>query len=132
MLRWLTALALLMHGAGHIAFFFAAWTPIDMGFGDSPWLLPGGFTVDSVMGKAAGLLWLAAMLGFVGAALGLIGRRDWWPRLAVAAAVISLVVLLPWWSVIDPSTRMWALLADMAVIAAFGPPWRVRVVEALG
>jgi hypothetical protein len=131
MLRWLIALALLMHGVGHITFFLAAWTQVPMGYAANPWLLPGEFMVDSAVGKAFGLLWLLAMVGFVGAALGLIGRQPWWPSLAVASAAVSLVVLLPWWNTVDPSTRTWALLADLVVIVAFAFPWRDRVIASL-
>lgn len=131
MLRWLIALALLMHGVGHITFFLAAWTEVPMGYAATPWLLPGSFTVSSAVGKAFGLLWLLAMVGFVGAALGLVARQPWWPTLAVASAVVSLVVLLPWWNTVDPGTRMWALLADLAVIVAFAFPWREQLVAAL-
>ena len=132
MIRWLIGIAMLMHGVGHIVFFLEAFTPSPMGFSDAPWLLPGAFTVTSPVGKAFALLWLVAMLGFTGAAIGLFARREWWPTLTVAAAVISLVVLLPWWNTITPSSRVWVLLADVVVIVAFGMPWRQQVIDSLG
>lgn len=132
MIRWLIAIAMLMHGVGHIMFFLEAFTGSPMGFSTAPWLLPGGFTVDSPVGKAFALLWLLAMLGFMAAAIGLVARQEWWPALAVAAAVVSLVVLLPWWNTITPSSRMWVLLADVVVIVAFGLPWKDQVINALG
>ena len=132
MIRWLIAIAMLMHGVGHIVFVMAAFTETPMEFSTAPWLLPGAFTVDSPVGKAFALLWLLAMLGFMVAAVGLILRKEWWPSLAVAAAVVSLVVLLPWWNTITPSSRVWVLLADVVVIAAFGMPWKDQVVKALG
>jgi hypothetical protein len=45
-------------------------------------------------------LFLAAFIGFIGAALGLLGvlvPHQWWRTLAVAAAVISLVALALFW-----------------------------------
>lgn len=132
MIRWLIAIAMLMHGVGHIVFVLAAFTETPMEFSTAPWLLPGAFTVDSPVGKAFALLWLLAMLGFMVAAVGLILRKEWWPSLAVAAAVVSLVVLLPWWNTITPSSRVWVLLADVVVIAAFGMPWKDKVVQSLG
>jgi len=132
MIRWLIAIAMLMHGVGHIVFVMAAFTETPMEFSTAPWLLPGAFTVDSPVGKAFALLWLLAMLGFMVAAVGLILRKEWWPALVVAAAVVSLVVLLPWWNTITPSSRVWVLLADVVVIAAFGMPWKDQVVKALG
>lgn len=132
MMRWLIVLAMLMHGVGHIVFFLEAFTGSPMGFTDAPWLLPGAFTVGSPVGKAFALLWLLAMLGFVAAAIGLLTRQVWWPALAVASAVISLFVLLPWWNTIAPSSRVWVLLADLVIIAAFGLPWKERAIESLG
>jgi hypothetical protein len=132
MIRWLIAIAMLMHGAGHIVFFLESFTDSPMGFSAGTWLLPGAFTVDSPVGKAFALLWLLAMLGFMAAAVGLITRQEWWPALAVAAAVVSLVVLLAWWSVIPSSSRVWVLLADLVVIAAFGMPWKDQVISSLG
>jgi hypothetical protein len=132
MIRWLIVIAMLMHGVGHIMFFLESFTEQEMGFGVGPWLLPGGFTADSPVGSAFALLWLLAMLGFMAAAIGLLLRQSWWPALAVAAAAISLVVLLPWWNVITPSSRVWVLLADLVIIAAFGLPWKAQVIEALG
>jgi hypothetical protein len=132
MIRWLIAIAMLMHGVGHITFFLQAFTGSPMGFSTAPWLLPDGFTVDSPVGKAFALLWLLAMLGFMAAAVGLVTRQEWWPALAVAAAVVSLVVLIPWWNVVVPSSRVWVLLADVVVIVAFGLPWKDQVINALG
>ena len=132
MIRWLIVIAMLMHGVGHMVFFLEAFIGSPMGFADAPWLLPGAFTVTSAVGKAFALLWLLAMLGFLIAAIGLLTRRSWWPALAVASAVISLVVLLPWWNTITPSSRVWVLLADLVIIAAFGLPWKQQVIESLG
>jgi hypothetical protein len=132
MIRWLIAIAMLMHGFGHIVFFLEAFTGAPMGFDPAPWLLGGGFTVDSPVGKAFALLWLLAMLGFMLAAVGLVTRQPWWPALAVAAAVVSLVVLLPWWNTVTPSSRVWILLADLVVIFAFGMPWKDQVIKSLG
>lgn len=131
MLKWIIVLALLMHGVGHITFFFAAFTPVSMDFAPNPWILPGAFTVDSPVGKAFAVLWLVAMIGFVAAALGLASNQSWWPPVAVAASVISLVVILPWWNTINPGTRFWASAADVVVIVAFAFPWRTQVVAAL-
>lgn len=131
MIRWLIVIAMLMHGVGHLMFVLHSFVGADVGFTADPWLLPGGFMADSAVGKAFALLWLVAMLGFVFAAVGLALRQPWWAALAVAAAVISLVVLLPWWNTVTPSSRVWALLADAAVILAFGLPWRDQVIDAL-
>jgi hypothetical protein len=131
MIKWLVALALLMHGIGHIVFYFASFTPIDMGFTQAPWIFPGDVTLTSPLGKACALLWLVAMIGFVASAIGLVTAQPWWATLAVVSSVISIVVIIPWWNTINDSTRVWALLADVVIIVAFGFPWRERVIEAL-
>jgi hypothetical protein len=46
------------------------------------------------------VLYLAGLVGFLGAALALLGwgvPHDWWRTLAVASSVISLVALLLYW-----------------------------------
>jgi hypothetical protein len=132
MIRWLIIIAMLMHGVGHMTFVLEAFDVSPMGFSNQPWLLPGVFTIASPVGKGFALLWLLAMLGFIGAAIGMLARQPWWPPLAVIAATISLVVLLPWWNAIAPSSRVWVLLADLVIIAAFGMPWKEQVIASLG
>jgi hypothetical protein len=63
------------------------------------WLLTGllGDTVSRVL---CAVLYLAGLVGFLGAALALLGwgvPHDWWRTLAVASSVISLVALLLYW-----------------------------------
>ena len=131
MLRNLVAVVLIAHGLGHTMGFLAAWTNVPVGFTEQPWLLPGDFAIDSAVGRAFGLLWLVAMVGTVGAGMGLIGRQPGWPQLAVAASVISLVAILPWWGTVTPGSRLWAALFDVAVIVALAFPWGERVAAAL-
>lgn len=95
LLRYIIAMVLIGHGIGHVMGFLEAWTTVSVGFSNQPWLLSSGITIDSPVGRAFGLLWLVAMIGFVGAGLGLLFHQAWWQPLAIAAAVISLVVILP-------------------------------------
>ena len=85
MIRWLIAIAMLLHGVRHSVFVLAAFAESPMELSAAAWLLPGAFTVDSPVGKAFARLWLLAMLGFMVAAVGLILSKEWWPALAVAA-----------------------------------------------
>ncbi len=120
MWRLIFALPLLVHGLAHLSGFLAAYTAGELGFRPQAWLLSGGVTIHSPTGKAFGLLWLLAMLGFVGAALGVFFQQAWWPALALAAAAVSLVVIVPWWNTIPPGARVgaafdvliWLLLAS--------------------
>jgi hypothetical protein len=49
----------------------------------------------------------------------------------MAAAVISLAVIAPWWNTINPSSRVWASLVDLAVIVALAFPWSTQVTTML-
>jgi hypothetical protein len=132
LLRWGLAGVLVLHGIGHAMFAFTAWTDTPMGFTDSPWLLPGGMTATSLAGQISAALWLIALIFFLLAAVGIVRSAGWWPRLALAAAVMSLVVLVLWWNTITPDSRLWALLVDLAILIALAGPWRSTVIAAIG
>lgn len=122
-LRWVTILVLLAHGVGHILGFLATWVGTPVGFGDQPWVLSTNVTINSSVGRAFGLLWLMALLAFLGAVLALQGHQDWWRTLAIIAAFISLVAILPWWNTVSAGVRTGAVLADILVIAFLLPAW---------
>lgn len=130
-LRLIVAIILVMHGLGHVMGFSAAWTPAKMGLSDRPWIFSPGITIDTPVGQAFGLLWLVAMVGFVASGLGLLFSQGWWPQLAIASAVVSLVAVLPWWETVPPGARYGAVLADLLVLALLLGPWSERVLRAL-
>lgn len=131
MLKYIIALVLIVHGMGHVMGFIESWTKISVGFSEQPWLLSGGVTMESPVGRAFGLLWLVAMIGFVGAGLGLLFYQEWWPPLAVVAAVISLVAIIPWWKTVTPGSGVGATLVDLLVLVALLLPWGDRIVQAI-
>lgn len=131
-LRWVVIIVLLAHGIGHIMGFLAAWTTVPMGFTDRPWLFSDTITVESAVGRAFGLLWLVAMIAFLGAAFGLIGHQVWWRPLLIAAAVISLAAILPWWNTVTAGPRFGAVLVDLAILIALLPPWGLQIEQAIG
>ena len=132
MWKYVVAIILLAHGIGHIMPFLAAWTPkMNPGFSGSSWLLSGNMSVTSPVGLAFGLLGLVALLGFVGGALGLLLHQGWWPQMTMAAAVISLVTILPWTSVWPTGSMIGAVLVDLAVLVTLAPPWGQQVTHAL-
>ena len=47
--------------------------------------------------RLLGILWLAAAIGFVAAALGLAMEQPWWYTLAVVAATLSLIISVANW-----------------------------------
>ncbi|UCH10630.1 MAG: hypothetical protein JSU61_01675 [Fidelibacterota bacterium] len=132
MIRFVFAIPLIAHGLAHISGFIASWTPASAGYPiDRPWLLSADITLTSPVGKAFGLLWLVAALGLAGSGLGLIFRQEWWPNLATMAAVISLVVIVPWWRTVP--TGAWVGAAfDMLVIILLTTPLKARILDLVG
>jgi hypothetical protein len=54
----------------------------------------------------------------------------WWPTLAIAAAGVSLVAIVPWMRVVPPGAWAGALL-DLLDLVALLPPWSDQIVAAL-
>lgn len=125
--KYIVALALLGHGVGHSLGFLAAWTELPMGFRDHSWVFGGDVKIETGIGRGFGILWLAALAGFIGAALGLLLRQQWWGGLAVAASVLSLLAILPWWNTVTPGPRFWALLVDVVVLLGLLGPWKEEI-----
>jgi MFS superfamily sulfate permease-like transporter len=68
------------------------------------------------------------MVGFVGAGIGILTGEDGWRALALGAAVISLLVILPWWNAVTPGSRVGAVLVDVVtLIVVLG--WGNRIAE---
>jgi hypothetical protein len=128
MWRFIFAVPLLMHGLAHISGFLASWTSIDLGYASKPWVFSQSIHLYSLTGRVFGLLWLVAMLGLVVSAFGLVFRQDWWLPLAVAASVISLVVILPWWNTV-PSGAKFGAFFDLLVIAALLSPLQGKLLQ---
>ena len=93
MWRMLIALFLLAHGAMHAGVWATPWTegmPFDPGHS---WLLDAFGLGDSAARPLSIGLAMVAMLGFMGAGVGLFVQQDWWRPLAVGAAAVSLVLI---------------------------------------
>ena len=132
MLRWAVILVLLLHGVGHIMGFLAAWTTIPVGFTSSSWMLSNNVTVQSAVGRAFGILWLVALVAFLGATFGLVTHQAWWRTMAVTAAFISLVAIVPWWNTVTPGSRMGAFVVDLVLIVGLLPAWGEQIAQRLG
>jgi hypothetical protein len=130
MLKYLVVFLFIMHGVAHITGLLGFWTSGAQAFGDRAWLFSKEIRANSSMGRAFGLLWLVALIGFVGTALGLLFGQAWWPTLAVVAAAVSLVAIVPWIKAVPPGAWGGALL-DVVVLITLVSPWAERVVEAL-
>ena len=130
-LKYLLAFLLVMHGLAHVTGLVGAFSSGEQAFEDKPWIFSQGVTARGPVGKAWALLWLLAALGLAGAGLGLALGWSGWPTLAVVAAVLSLVAIVPWLRVVPPGAWAGALL-DLLIVVALLPPWAARIVEFLG
>lgn len=121
MWRFLLAIPLFLHGLAHLSGFLASWTRGDFGYTTKPWLLSPGVHLDSGAGRFFGLLWLIAMLGLVGSAVGLAFHQGWWSWLAVASAVVSLVVIVPWWNTVPAGAKVGAFFDLLVLVVLLSP-----------
>jgi len=126
--QYLALLVILGHGIGHLIGVLASWTSIDVGFKDAAWLFPGGHKMKSAIGRAWGLLWIVAMVFFVGSALGILLDEEWWRFLAVIGSVVSLVAILPWWKSVIGGVKAGAVL-DIAIILVLLLPWGKEITD---
>lgn len=114
-LEYLAALVLIGHGLGHLIGFMDSWTSIDVGFTDKPWIFGGKYMMDSDLGKAFGLLWLVAMVLFIGSAAGILSGETWWRIFAIMGSIVSLVGIIPWWNTVLLGVKAGAAL-DVAIL----------------
>jgi hypothetical protein len=64
---------------------------------------------------------LAAALGFIGSALGIVFRQGWWPPIAMVSASISLLVIVPWWQTVPPGARFGAFFDLVMLVMLLSP-----------
>ena len=131
-IKYAVILALLFHGAGHAMGFLAAWTKVPMGFVDRPWVFGGDVKIDTPVGRVFGLIWLAALVGFIAAGIGALTGQEWWTAAAKWSSVISIVAIVPWWNTVTPTARLWPIIVDVLVLGALLGPWRDRIAGLMG
>jgi hypothetical protein len=128
MWRFLLAAPLFMHGLAHVSGFLASWTRGDFGYTSRPWLISPNVHLNSGAGRIFGLLWLIAMAGLIASALGLVFHQDWWQWSAVSSAVISLLVIVPWWNTIPAGAKFGAVF-DLFVLIVLLSPLQARLLD---
>ncbi len=131
------AIFLAGHGIGHIMGFIETWTGwqpfADPSFNESPWIFSNGIFIHSAVGKVFGLFWLAAMIGFFAAAIGLVAKQSWWSTVAIIASILSLLAVIPWWNTFTPGimSKQSAVVADIIILLALLGPWKDVVLARL-
>jgi hypothetical protein len=108
-LRAIIAFVFAFHGVGHAMGILPALGVVNVEGSDQGWLKnwsSRSWLLTDILGDTASrvlcaILYGAALVGFIAAALALLGwgiPHDWWRTLAVVSAIISLVGLLLYWN----------------------------------
>jgi hypothetical protein len=66
----------------------------------------------------ATVLWSAVIVLFVAGVGGFLGATDWWRPVTIAAAGLSILGTVTFWGGFASSSAIFALIADVAVLAA--------------
>jgi hypothetical protein len=98
MVKYILVALLALHGIVHGFGFGATWRIGPAGtVSATPSLIPG-VAPDGTLAHVLGIIWLIALLAFVGAAFGLLTDGAWWRIAAAVAAVVSLALCIAWWN----------------------------------
>jgi hypothetical protein len=98
MVKYALVALLALHGIIHEFGFGATWRIGPAGtVSATPSLIPG-LAPDGALAHVLGIIWLIALLAFLGAAFGLLTDGTWWRVATAAAAVVSLALCVAWWS----------------------------------
>lgn len=124
--RIILGVPLMAHGLAHLSGFLAAWTSADLDFSTRSMLLSSEISLYSTVGKLFGLLWLLAAALLASSGVGLLWQRSWGAPLALAAALISLAVIIPWWNIVPPGAKVGAAF-DLLVIVVLLSPLKAAV-----
>ena len=108
-LRAIIAFVFAFHGIGHAMGIIPALGVVDTANSSQGWMKnwsSRSWLLTNLLGESVSrvlciLLYGVALLGFLGAALALLGwglPHEWWRTLAVFSAVVSLLALLLFWN----------------------------------
>lgn len=120
--RFVIAGILVIHGLIHVLGVVTNWEIAEVDELGASTL----FDVEPGGGPALvlGLLWLVAALGFVAAGVGLAARARWTRTVAAAAAAVSLVVTVMWWSDAWIGAVVSAVVCAVVLAAVLAGPGR--------
>lgn len=127
MIRFIITFPLVLHGLAHLGGFFASWTANRAGFPDHPWILSKEVRLGSGLGRVISPLWLVVMVGLVGTGVGIVLRQAWWPSVGIAAAWVSLTMIVLWWRALPGGAKV-AAVANLCIIVTLLLPWKARIV----
>ena len=112
------ALVVLAHGVGHLLFL----GPV-VGLGNWAGQTGGSEALTDVLGEGAAraiaaLTWSAVIGLFVAGVGGFFAGADWWRVVTLAAAGLSITGIAVFWDGIPTSNAVFALVTDIAIVAA--------------
>jgi hypothetical protein len=112
------ALVVFAHGVGHILFL----GPV-VGLGNwagqtgQSWLLTGAVGENATRAIAT-FTWSAVIALFIGGVGGFLVGAEWWRGAIVMAAALSITGIVVFWGGIATSSAMFAIVADVVILAA--------------
>lgn len=125
LLKLFAAAVLVAHGIGHVMAPQPAFLPPGA-FPRTAGAAIGGMTITSSAGKVLALVWLVPLVGFLAGTYGLWIGADWWRPVLAVASIVSIAVILPWWTVMPAFSYIGAIAVDlltlMVVFTPFGDP----------
>lgn len=130
-LETLASLVLLGHGLGHTTGIAGAWSKIETGFSDKPWVFGGDVRLGSPAGKAFGLIFLITTILFVISAAAAFTGSDQWRVFALVGSVTSIACIVPWWNTVLFGAKLGVLL-DVAIILVLLVPGGEGFVDFFG
>jgi hypothetical protein len=115
--RIAVALVIVVHSIGHVLFLAPCLGTTQWGQVAHSWLLTKTVR-DVAIRVIGGLLWLAVIVGFLAAAVGLLGQRAWWRSVATAWAGVSLLALILFASGSSTQPLLSAAVMDAVILVA--------------
>ena len=126
--KYIILALILGHGLAHISGFLASFTSVDVGYHtDNAWIFRGDIKLKSDFGKMFGMLWLIVAILFLIAAAGIIFSISWWTNITLAAAIVSLIVIVPFWNTVPPGAKAGAVF-DLIILVILNSPWNEKII----
>jgi hypothetical protein len=121
MLKFVIAIALIMHDLANLASVVAPWAKSMLGFKDASWLFSRNITYRSNVGRAFSLLWLVSTVCLLIAGVGLILEQPWWLPAVIAGCLCSFFAVVPWWKAVVPGAYFGAVFDALIIILLATP-----------
>ena len=120
---YLATALVIIHGLIHLMGFVAYWPLGEVA--ELPYkttLLGGRWTVGAIGMRLFSVFWLAAALGFVAAAFGLLAGKEWWLPLLSVTVILSLVIC-----VLDWQNASRGAILDLVILVPVLLAWGLRI-----